>query len=371
MSDVPTVGVEEEFLLLDRTSGRTVAVGGSVLRAAEDGAAEDENTVTGELQREQVETGTRPCRDLSELAREVRRCRGQVGEAADAVGVDVAPLATSPQWADPSVSPARRYRRMVDAFGLTGGEQLTCGCHVHVGTGSEDEAVAVLDRIRPWLAPLLALSANSPYWQGIDTGYASYRSQVWGRWPTTGPTGPFGTAAGYRAAVRSLLDTDTVLDEGMLYFDARVSRSHPTVEIRVPDVCRDADDTVLLAALVRGLVSTAADEWRAGRAPDPVSAGVLRLAAWRAGRSGLDDHLVDPATWRPAAAADVVARLVDHVSPALEQAGDLAVVRELVASVLRRGTGAARQREVRARTGDLRAVVADAVAAARRERDAG
>jgi carboxylate-amine ligase len=360
VSDHRTFGVEEEFLLIDRAHGRTVAVGGAVLRAAEDGA-----DVTGELQREQVETGTRPCRDLSELDREVRRSRRQVADAADVVGVDIAPLATSPLCAEPTVSPGHRYRRMIDAFGLTGGEQLTCGCHVHVGIGSEEEAVAVLDRIRPWLAPLLALSANSPYWQGTDTGYASYRSQVWGRWPTAGPTGRFGTPAGYRAAVRSMLATDTVLDEGMLYFDARVSRAHPTVEIRVPDVCRDADDTVLIAALVRGLVTTASDDWRAGRPADPVGTEVLRLAAWRAGRSGLDDRLVDPTTWRPAPAPDVVARLVDHVSPALEDVGDLAVVRELARCVLRRGTGAARQREVMGRTGDLRVVVADGVAATR------
>ena len=249
-------------------------------------------------------------------------------------------------------------------------EELTCGCHVHVGIGSEEEAVGVLDRIRPWLAPLLALSANSPYWQGSDTGYASYRSQVWGRWPTAGPTGLFGTAAGYRAATRSLLDTDTVLDEGMLYFDARVSRTHPTVEIRIADVCRDADDAVLVAALVRGMVATAAAEWRADRAPDPVVTGVLRLAAWRAGRSGLDDRLVDPTTWRPAPAAEVVARLVEHVSPALEESGDLALVRELARTVLRRGNGAALQREAMRRTGDLRAVVADVVAATRHGRGA-
>ncbi|MHA6782126.1 carboxylate-amine ligase [Pseudonocardia saturnea] len=361
-----TVGVEEEFLLVDRVHGRTVSVGGAVLRAAEDGA-----DVTGELQREQVETGTRPCRDLADLAREIRRTRRQVSEAADIVGVDVAPLATSPLPACPTASPAPRYQRMIEAFGLTGSEQLTCGCHVHVGIGSEEEAVAVLDRIRPWLAPLLALSANSPYWQGTDTGYASYRSQVWGRWPTAGATGLFGTPAGYRTAVRSLLATDTVLDEGMLYFDARVSRAHPTVEIRIADVCREPDDTVLLAALVRGMVTTAADDWRAGRPADPVRTEVLRLAAWQAGRSGVDDRLVDPSTWRPAPAADVVGRLVEHVSPALEGSGDLALVRELVPAVLRRGTGATRQREVMRRTGDLRAVVADAVAATRRERDTG
>lgn len=356
-----TIGIEEDFLLVDRAYGRTVAVGGTVLRTGEHEAVD-----SPDLRGEQIETGTRTCLELAELSREVRRCRHRVSDAAATVGADIAPLATSPQWADPTAAAGHR-RRMIDAFGLSGGEHMTCGSRMHVGVGSEDEAVAVLDRIRVWLAPLLALSANSPYWQGTDTGYASYRSQICSRRPTAGPTEPFGTPAGYRAAVRAILETDSALDEGMLFFDARMSRTHPTVEIRVPDVCRDPDDTVLIAALVRGLVTTAADQWRAGRAPDPVGTGVLRLAAWRAGRSGLDDLLLDPRTWSLSPASDVVARLVDHISPALEETGDLPLVRELVHGVLRRGTGAARQRQVMMRTGDLDAVVSDAVASSRHE----
>ncbi|WP_300011646.1 glutamate--cysteine ligase [Pseudonocardia sp.] len=358
-----TLGVEEEFLLVAPADGRAVAVGGAVLRAAESRAEPGVDQITGELQREQVETGTRPCRDLDELGREVRRSRLAVRRAAGAVGAEPAPLGTSPLPVDPNVSAGARYRAMIDTFGLVGHEQLTCGCHVHVGVASAQEGVAVLDRIRPWLAPLLALSANSPFWQGADSGYASYRSQVMGRWPSAGPAERFGSAAGYRDMVRTVLGTDTVLDEGMLYFDARLSRTHPTVEVRVADICRDGDDAVLVAALVRGLVETAAREWREGREPDPVRTEVLRLAAWRAGRSGLGDLLVDPSTWRPAPPHVVVGRLLDHVTPALEDSGDLATVRELAGVALRRGTGADRQRAVRDRGGDLGAVVRDATRA--------
>ena len=232
---------------------------------------------------------------------------------------------------------------------------------MHVAIASAEEGVAALDRIRPWLAPLLALSTNSPFWNGTDSGYASYRSQVWGRWPSTGPTELFGDPAGYQQVVRTMLDTDTVLDEGMLYFDARLSRTHPTVEIRVADVCREPDDAVLIAGLTRALVETAVREWQAGSAPDPVRTEVLRLAGWQAARSGLDGTLLDPADWRAAPAAAVLQRLVEHVTPALLDAGDLDVVRELLAPTLARNTGAARQRAVLERTGDLRAVVADAV----------
>jgi carboxylate-amine ligase len=356
-TDARTVGVEEEFLLVDPDTGRARAMAGSVLTAA------DADELTGELQREQLETGTRPCRTLDDVGRELRRVRGAAREAARAVGVELAALATSPLPASPTVSPGRRYKRMMELAGAVGNEQLTCGCHVHVGIASEDEGVAALDRIRPWLAILLALSANSPFWQGADSGHASYRNQIWSRWPSAGPTGLFGSAAGYRAVTSAMLATDTILDDGMLYFDARLSAHQPTLEVRVADVCRDPDDAVLIAGLVRALVETAVREWRAGHEPVAVRTEVLRLAAWRAGKSGLDGPLLLPPALQPGQPVDVLNALVKHVTPALEDAGELGLVSELVTALLGRGNGATRQREVfRSSGGDLRAVVADAVA---------
>ncbi|WP_234997471.1 glutamate--cysteine ligase [Pseudonocardia thermophila] len=353
-----SMGVEEEFLLVDPETGTASAASGAVLLIAE---AEHDGDLTAELQLEQIETGTRPQVTPEALAAELHRTREQARAAASAVGAALAPLATSPLPAHPTVSPSPRYHRMVEQFGLTGVEQLTCGCHVHVAVGSGEEGVAVLDRIRAWLPPLLALSSNSPFWNGHDTRYASYRNQVWGRWPSAGPTGVFGSAAAYRAMEQAMLATETVLDPAMIYFDARLSRRHPTVEIRVADVCREIDDAVLIAALCRGLVTTAAQEWAAGRAPDPVPAPVLRLATWRAARSGLSGALLDPRTGRPAPARDVLTALIGHVRDALADTGDLGTVTALLDALLRRGTGAARQRAVSRRAGDLRAVVLDAI----------
>lgn len=353
-----TVGVEEEFLLVDPSSGEPRAVAGAVLSHAEDDAEPDE--ITGELQREQLETGSAPCRGLADLDRELRRTRAMARDAARSSGVELAALATSPLPVDPTVTPSPRYERMAETFGRTVAEQLTCGCHVHVSVDSAEEGIAALDRIRPWLAPLLALSANSPFWDGADTGYASFRSQVWGRWPTAGPTDLFGSPRRYREVVDTMLGTDTILDEGMVYFDARLSRHHPTVEIRVADVCREPADAVLVAALARALVETAVRADVAGRAPDPVGTGVLRLAAWRAARSGVDDALVDPRTWKPEPAGVVVDALIAYTADALRDDDDLHVVRDLADAVLRRGTGAARQRAVFGCTNDLRSVVADA-----------
>ncbi len=337
-----TVGVEEEYLLVDPDTGHPRAV--SHVALAADPAAESTTGLTGELQREQVESATRPCTTLTEVDRELRRARSVAAQAALAAGSRLAALGTSPLAVEPTLSSSERYREMGRRFGLTVSEELTCGCHVHVAVDSDEEGVGALDRIRPWLAPLLALTANSPFWQGVDSGYASYRTQVWQRWPSAGPYAPFGSPAVYHDTVRAMIDTETLLDRGMVYFDARLSVQHPTLEVRVGDVCLDVDDAVLLAALVRALVETAARAWRTGAPADPVRLELLRLAAWRAARSGVDDTLLAPCTWRPAPAADVLGRLVTHVTPALEDAGDLDEVRERLTAVLRRGTGARAQR---------------------------
>jgi len=133
------------------------------------------------LQEQQLETNSQPCHSLSDLDREVRRCRAAAAAAAGKAGAQVAALATSPVAVEPELVSESRYQRMSEAFGLTAHEQLTCGCHVHVEISSDDEGVSVLDRAGPWLAILLALSANSPFWQGHDSSYASFRYQAWGR----------------------------------------------------------------------------------------------------------------------------------------------------------------------------------------------
>lgn len=355
-----SVGVEEELLLVDPDTGRAQASAAAVLGDAADRGDPADQALNSELTRQQIETNTQPCASLEELALELRRWRRAANDAAAGKGFRVAALASSPLTAEPSISSSPRYQRMVDEFGLTAEEQLTCGCHVHVAIDSESEGVAVLDRIRGWLPCLLALSANSPFWQGQDSGYASFRSQVWGRWPSAGPTGRFGSAEVYHATTRAMIKTQTLLDLGMVYFDARLSHEHPTVEVRVADVCLLADDAVLLAGLVRALVETAARSWRAGVPADPVRTELLRLATWRAARSGLDGDLVDPAG-RPVPAAQVVRALVDHVRPVLAEYGDLEIVEELVATVLSRGNGAIAQRRIYRTSRELTDVVAHAV----------
>lgn len=359
-----TFGVEEELLIVDPESGEPLALADALLSgrrmAADDSpdaprlletedktVYDDEMGLSAELKLEQIETQTRPCLEYRELLEQIRAGRALADKAAKKNHARVAALATSPLGLASHTTPDPRYARMLERFGLTAQEQLTCGFHVHTYIESHDEGVAVLDRIRDKLAVLTALSANSPFWNGIQTGFESYRTQAWNRWPTAGPTGIYGTYSAYRRVVTRLLDSGVMLDEGMLYFDARLSRNHPTVEVRVADVCLRAEDAALIAVLVRALVETASREWQDGVDPAPVPTVLLRMASWQASSAGLSGELLDFGTFRPARAADVVRSLVDYLAPILQEQGELALARQGVEDIIARGTGAAEQRRVR------------------------
>ncbi|MET9736109.1 glutamate--cysteine ligase [Streptomyces sp. NPDC006458] len=354
-----TVGVEEELLLVDPESGEPRSMSAAVLARAGRGDT-GEQVFEKELHDQMVEFATQPQEDMDALRAEIVRCRTEAARHAGELGCAVAALATSPLPVSPSVGMSRRYRWMAEQYDITS-RQLVCGCHVHVCVDSDEEGVAVADRIRPWLAVLSALSANSPFWQGRDSGYSSYRSRVWQQWPSAGPTEVFGSAEAYHRRVEDMVATGALLDAGMVYFDARLSVRYPTLEIRVADVCLRADTAVLVATLARGLVETAAREWRQGLPAPAHSVSLLRLASWRAARWALDGDLLHPVTLRPAPAADVVGALLDHVSEALDAAGDLERVRAGAALLLREGNGARTQRALYKRTGSLREVVTGCV----------
>lgn len=357
-----TFGVEEEFLLVDPRTGQPVPLPELAVSNPDrcDTKAHGP-ALTPELKQEQLEAVGPVCSTLQELQDAITAGRALADAAAAAVGARAVALATSPLPVASTVVPTPRYLHMATRFGLTLKEQLTCGLHVHVRVGSGDEGVAVLNRIRIWLPVLLALSANSPFWQGEDSGYASFRYQAWSRWPTAGPTELFSSERAYRAHVNSLLASGVLLDEGMVYFDARLSRTHPTVEVRIADVCMESAHAVAIAAIIRALVERAAQEW-ADRVPAPqISAAELRLAGWQASHSGVEGSLLHPFTNIPCSAIEAAQALLAHVGPVLAATGDENRVAAAVAGILAFGTGARRQRQTMMDTQSLTAVVLDAI----------
>ena len=357
-------GVEEEFHTVDLRTRR--------LTAQADGLVEQlpVDRFGAELQRSVVEANSRPCVRLVDLAEDIAALRRAVIAAAEPLGLGIVAAGTVP-IADPDalkVTSDPRYENMLDEYRMLVHEQLICGAQVHVDVKDRDLAVAVAHRVEPWLPALLALSASSPFWVGMDTGYASYRNLVWRRWPTTGALGAFESAADYDRTVADLVRSGVISDPGMIYFDVRPSAHQSTVELRICDACPRLEDVVLLAGLFRSLVIREIDAAIAGTPPMPVRPEVIQAATWRAARSGLEGNLVDPATVTPVPAHQLIGRMLTDLRPTLESTGDWELVAELTESALARGSSAARQRAVCAR-GGLQEVVDTLVAETRTNTD--
>jgi glutamate---cysteine ligase / carboxylate-amine ligase len=365
--DTRTVGVEEELLVVDPTTRSVTSRARDVVKGNDElqrnGPLRVSDELDKELFRHQLEIRTDPTRDIDDIVNDVVAGRRTAGEAAEPLDLAVAVCATVPlAMEEPVISDNDRYRDMAEAFGQVARRGTTCGMHVHVAIESAEEGVRCIDRISPWLPVLLATSANSPYDEGRDTGYASWRTQLWSAWPSAGPTEPFGSLAGYRRVSERMIASGAARDPGMLYFDARLSEGQPTLEVRVLDAVTDPQDVGLLTALVRALVETAADGW-----PDdpPVwRAEELRAARWRASRYGLAGRLLDPVTHALRPAREVLSRLVELVWGRLEANGDSDRVESGVERVLG-ATGATRQRAAYERTGSLEGVVDDVLARTR------
>jgi carboxylate-amine ligase len=358
-ADGVTLGVEEEFLIVDRASGELAPRSHELLPAARDRLGD---LVTAELNRCQIETASRVCEDLEGLDRQLRQLRRDLDASAAGLGCALLPVAAHPwgSWREQAVELDReRFRAMEARYQVVARQQVICGCHVHVGVADPDLLVAVMTRTRPWLPLLLALSANSPFWEGEDTGYDSYRHEIWERWPTAGVPPALEDWAAYGEVVGELQASGAIEDATHLYWYLRPSVAHPTLEVRVADVCLSVDDAVTLAGLARALVRTGVRELEQDRSGEPpMPEAVLTGAMWRAARYGLDDELVSAVTGRPVPAARAVAELLEHVTPALDELGDRERVGTAVQRILDEGNGAGRQRRAGGRSGDLRKVVA-------------
>ncbi|SHN28354.1 carboxylate-amine ligase [Cryptosporangium aurantiacum] len=345
-----TIGVEEEFHVLDPATGDLVPEALTLLAHPQ-----GDHDPEAELLRSAIETATPVCRSLAEVRTEVIASRRALIKAASEHDVAVATAGTVPASGLRSmgVFPKERYRQMAAEYQQLVREQAVCAFQVQVGVPDRDLAVAIVGQVQPWLPVLLAMSASSPFFADTDTGYSSYRTIIWSRWPTAGPVHGFRSADEYDETVRTLVESGIISDPGMVYFDARPSARYPTVELRITDGCPRVDDVVLLTALGRALVVTAADELQRGVTPVTARPELLRAANWRASRSGLSGDLLSPLGGEAVPAIEAVRLLVDHVGPALETNGDADEVRVLLADLLARGTSADRQREALRRRGTL------------------
>ncbi|MFD4555065.1 glutamate--cysteine ligase [Streptomyces sp. NPDC058469] len=358
------IGVEEEFHILGVESGRLVPRADPVLRRL------PRRNFSPELHQCVVESNSGVHMTLNDLYADLAETRRRLDAAASSLGLAVmaagaAPLAPA---APGRPTPDARYRHMVEEYRQVADEQLICGAQVHVDIPDRDTAVRVMCAVSPWLPVFLALSVSSPFWRGADTGYASWRTMVWQRWPTAGPVGCFADAAEYDAAVRDLIQAGIITDAGMIYYDIRPSAHLQTLELRICDACPRVETVVLIAALFRALVTEACELHQAGAPMCPGRHEWLRGASWRAARSGLEGALIDPETHREVPAAEVVRQQLARVRPALEAYGDWETVEALTEAALADGSAAQRMRR-RAQQEGLPGCVDMLIAETRGERE--
>ncbi|KOV83342.1 hypothetical protein ADL03_21030 [Nocardia sp. NRRL S-836] len=328
--------------MVDPSTGVPVNRSDEVIAIARDRFGLDlEHELTGA----QVEINTSVCEDVEQARRELLETRRVVAQAARAAGCRAIAVGAPPLGdGTGEITDSLRYRRIAHEFGALAEQQLICGCHVHVAVPDRETAVQVCNHVRPWLPVLAAVTANSPFSRGDDTGFASWRSTVWSRWPVSGPPPVFTSWEHYEEVCDTVIAAGTALDRAMVYWDVRPATELPTVEVRVADVAMTVDDAVLLAALVRALVAQAVVDVERGVEAEPIPQETLRQACWGAANAGLPGDTLDVLTGEPRPVRRQLDDLVQRLMPVFEANGDLPAVQRGLRLLDSEGGGADRQR---------------------------
>ena len=338
-------GVEEEFLLADARSRHTVARAAEVIDEASKAVPD---RVQPEFFATQLETRSEPTRSAQALRADLANIRQAVGDAAARSGCLLVACPTAVLGHRPLlITDDERYhliaRRVASVLDTCDSE--ICGCHIHLGSLGRDEALALSAHIRPWLPVFHALAANSPFAGGRDHGCASWRSVLYGRWPTVGPA-PVVDQHGYEQLATRMVASGTITDRKMIYWYARPSEHLPTLEIRVADVNADLDVTVLLAVLLRALATDLLADVYAEAAYPRMSDEQLREGHDQATLYGLRGMAFDPAAGVHRPMTELLAAMLARSRPALEASGDIGIATRVLARIGTWGTGADRQRAV-------------------------
>jgi carboxylate-amine ligase len=350
-----TFGIEEEYHLVHPV---TLELTPSPELAAAALRREIGPRLHAEIATTQLETASGICTSLDGLRAELVAARAEAAAAAAKAGVACLPASTHPfgGWQQMVITSAPRYEAMIERWAGLASQQDICGCHVHVGVPDLETAVAVMDRARPYLPLLLAMTGSSPFHDGVDTGYDSYRTLWWSRWPTTGAPEYLGSADRFAEVVAGLVASGVIADGSHLYWDLRPSYHLPTIEFRLADVCTDLEDAVLHAGLVRSLVRVLAARAEAGVPCPQPRPELLRAARWRAARHGISGQLFDPLLGTLVDSRLAVRRLLGELEGDLREHEEWTEISELVSRLFSRGTSAVRQRATWLRTGDRREV---------------
>jgi carboxylate-amine ligase len=344
--DPYTLGVEEEYMLLDSDSFDLVQHVEAIL--ADMSGDELEYRVTRELMQSVLEVATPVCRSAAEVERELRMLRGYVAQTAAQHGLTVGSAGTHPfsLFEAQLITAQDRYRNVLDRMQYVARRELVFGLHIHVAVDDANKAIQVVKGLLPELAPLLALSASSPFWRGERTGLHSSRHMIFGALPRSGPPPLFRDYEEFAEVIGRLEKTGCIEDYTHIWWDVRPHPRFGTVEVRVCDAVTRVEDAVAIAAYCQCLVKLLSEQYESGEIPT-YHPTLTSENKWLAARYGLEARIVDLATRRrhPIAVAKLIRRKLRTLEP---HARDLGCERELegIHEILARGNGSDRQLQV-------------------------
>lgn len=333
-----TIGIEEEYQIVDQDTG-ALRSSGTLIRDVD-----WTSNIIPELQESTVEIGTPVSASAFAAGEHLARLRMQTATVAASEGLAIIAAGVHPfsRWEGHSRPDEERYRDIEERYGRIARDEHIFGMHIHVAIDPAIDRLPIMNVLRHYLVQMLALSTSSRFFEGEDTGFASYRTIIWRRWPSSGITPRFASSVEFDAYVDTLLASGTIKDRGNLYWSMRPHTKYPTIEFRITDACPNMEDAVAIAAFARALVAAVVD----GRVVDALPANVphileqelLRVNEWRVAREGLEARIVDVASGTSADSVRThIQRTLDVIYPYAERLGDCGELAR-VAHVLERGT---------------------------------
>jgi carboxylate-amine ligase len=360
-----TIGVEEEFQIIDPTTGELRSHVSQLVAATSANLGEQ---VKREMHQSIVEIGTKICENVDELRIDMHRTRAELVRSADSVGLYVAASGTHPfsNWIDQIISPGERYKNIVEELQQLARSLLIFGMHVHVAVPDRTTMIDLMNMVRYFLPHLLALSTSSPFWMGRNTGLKSFRTTVFRRFPRTGIPDHFDSWSEYEDYVGLLIKLRCIDDAKKIWWDVRPHPIFGTLEFRICDVTPRIEDAIAIAALAQAVVVKLHYLYTKNMGYRMYPRALIEENKWRAARWGVEGNLIDFGKQAEVPMRELGEELLDFVDDVVDDLGS----RESLAPIeriLREGTSAERQLKTYAETGDLKAVVRQIVEETRGE----
>ena len=359
MSTTPpslSIGIEEEYQTIDPTTrdlrshihAEIVAKGRTRLG----------EVVKPEMHQSVVEIGTGVCKNIKEAKEEIRSIRRQIIGLARENHLRLAAAGTHPfaQWREQEIYPDERYHTIVEDMKMVARANLIFGLHVHIGIEDRETAIHMMNHARYFLPHMLALSTNSPFWLGMNTGLKSYRCKVFDKFPRTNIPDYFPSWGEYENFIKLLIKTNCIDNAKKIWWDIRPHPFFNTIEFRVCDIPMRADETIAIAALIQATVAKLYKLYTANQGFRLYRRALIMENKWRAARYGLDGKLIDFGKQKEVPARDLVREYLDFVDDVVDEL-DSREELNYIHTMLETGSGADRQLRLFQETGDLKKVV--------------